>query len=325
VTEEAAALLDVRELSIAFPHRNGIALAADRVSFQLVAGQTLGLVGESGCGKSVTCRSIIGLVPSPGVIAGGAIFLEGRELTRMSEAAFRQIRGSEVAMIFQDPMSSLNPVLSVGDQISEVLRAKLGMNRQAAARRTIDLLDRVGIPAASRRVRDYPHQLSGGMRQRVMIALAISCQPKVLLADEPTTALDVTIQDQILSLLADLQEETGMAMIVVSHDLGVIADVCDEIAVIYAGRIVEGGQIDAVLDGPRHPYTQALMAAVPSIDPRARGATLAAIGGEPPDIGSLPRGCSFAPRCLFSRAGCETVSMLLDRVAPEHGSACPFV
>jgi peptide/nickel transport system ATP-binding protein len=321
----AEPLLEVEELTIGFPVGSRLLLAADRVSFSVARGQTLGLVGESGCGKSVTVRSLVGLVPWPGEVLEGSIRWRGRELLPGSRCAWGAVRGTEVGMIFQDPTASLNPVLSVGAQLVETLRMKARVPRRAAPARAEELLHRVGISAPRARLHSYPHQLSGGMRQRVMIALAIASGPALLLADEPTTALDLTIQDQILSLLAELQRETEMAMILVSHDLGVVAQNCDNIAVRYAGRIVERGPAQAVLGGPRHPYTRALIAAVPPLQPQEEPRPLTAIAGQPPSLVQLPRGCSFTPRCTFATDACAEVTMELDRPAPEQASACPFV
>jgi oligopeptide/dipeptide ABC transporter ATP-binding protein len=316
----AAALMEVTDLSIGFPGPDGVVQAADRVSFRLERGETLGLVGESGCGKSVTLRTLIGLLPVPGQVLGGEVVFEGRELSRMSDAELREVRGTEISMIFQDPASSLNPVLSIGDQVGEVLRAKGGLGRRDARAEAARLLTRVGIPSAAERLRDYPHQLSGGMRQRVMIAMAVACGPKVLLADEPTTALDVTIQDQ--TLLNDLQADSGMSVVLVSHDLGVVAQACSRVAVMYAGRIVEFGHVEDVLEHPRHPYTEALLDAVPEVDASAARGRLRSIGGQPPDLDALPPGCSFAPRCRYAEAVCREFPMTLDRPIPEHGAAC---
>ena len=318
-------LLDVRDLTVGFPAREGVVLAADRVSFALPAGRTLGLVGESGCGKSVTLRSLLGLVPYPGEIIAGEVLWDGRDLRTVSRSELTRLRGTEISMIFQDPMSSLNPVFTVGDQIEETLRIKLGLGGREARERSIELLDHVGIPSAASRVRDYPHQMSGGMRQRVMIAIAIASRPRLLLGDEPTTALDVTIQDQILALLAGIREETGMSMILVSHDVGVVAQNSDDVAVMYAGRIVERGVSADVLGNPRHPYTLGLLRAIPGIEASEDRPPLIPIPGQPPNLAELPAGCPFQPRCPFVRDACAEVSMELDAPAPGHGSACPFV
>lgn len=326
VTDLAAVsnLLEIHRLTIAFPARRGILLAANRVELSLGASQTLGLVGESGCGKSVTLRSIISMVPKPGELLDGEILWDGRNITALGAREARAIRGREITMIFQDPGTSLNPVRSLGDQVAEVYRKRLGYGKRQAAEQTVELLRSVGIPSPSQRIHDYPHQLSGGMRQRVMIAMAVAPGPRLLLADEPTTAVDVTIQEQILSLLMELQQDSGMAMILVSHDLGVISQTCDEIAVMYAGYVVERGSRDEIIDSPRHPYTQALLAAELVFEPAERRSRLHTIGGQPPDLADLPRGCPFQERCLYARPECVEVTMVLDRPAPQHGSACPF-
>jgi oligopeptide/dipeptide ABC transporter ATP-binding protein len=319
-----AALLEVSDLTVAFPARNGMVVAANGVSLSVAASRTLGLVGESGCGKSVTLRAILDLVPDPGEIIGGRISWSGRDLIA-DRAGWRDLRGTAISMIFQDPSSSLNPVLSIGDQLTETLRLRVGLGRREAAERARELLDRVGIPSPSARMHEYPHQLSGGMRQRVMIAIAIATGPRLLLADEPTTALDVTIQDQILWLLAEIKEQSGMAMILVSHDVGVIARNADDIAVMYAGHIVEQGTARDVITAPRHPYTRGLLEAIPRMQPRASRGRLVPILGQPPDLSALPEGCPFAPRCPHRRDGCASVTMRLDVTPPGHGSACPFV
>jgi peptide/nickel transport system ATP-binding protein len=316
-------LLSVRGLSIGFPTRTeAVAMAADGVSFDAYAGRTLGLVGESGCGKSVTLRALVGLVAYPGQVVGGSAMLDGQDLLALEEKEWEQVRGSRIAMIFQDPMSSLNPLFTIGDQLCEVLRLKRGLRSGEAREEAVGLLDRVGIRSPASRIRDYPHQLSGGMRQRVMIALAIAARPLVLLADEPTTALDVTVQDQILALIAELREELNMATILVSHDLAVVGQVCDEIAVMYAGRVVERGPLDEVLDHPRHPYTEGLAQAVAQLQGTHRNGRqrLKTLGGQPPSLSDLPPGCSFAPRCPYRRPECEQFDMHLDTVV--HATAC---
>jgi peptide/nickel transport system ATP-binding protein/oligopeptide transport system ATP-binding protein len=323
---ERTPLLSVRDLTIGFPASTGTAVAVEGVSFEVRAGETLGIVGESGCGKSLSLRALLGLVPSPGKVLAGEIAWNGDEGLLGDERRLRAMRGREISMIFQDPAESLNPVYSVGDQLTEVLRKGAGLSRSAARRQAVELLDRVGIPSAAQRLRDYPHHLSGGMRQRVMIAIAIACGPQLLLADEPTTALDVTVQDQILNLLAELQEETGLAILLVSHDLGVIAQMADRIAVMYAGHVVETGSAEAVLASPRHPYTAALIASAPeAVQAAGRGTRLETIGGSPPSIAELPAGCAFAPRCRHAQPGCVEVDMRLDRGPGEHASACPVV
>jgi peptide/nickel transport system ATP-binding protein len=263
-SRDAQALLGVQDLTVSFPLRAGRALAVDRVCFDVHRGETIGIVGESGCGKSTTLKALLGLVASPGRIERGrALWRDGGDLLQMQRAGLREVRGREIAMIFQDPLESLDPVFSIGDQLREVLRARGGFSKTAARREALRLLERVHIPAAETRLGAYPHQLSGGMRQRVTIALAIACSPALLLADEPTAALDVTIQDQILSLLAELQDELGMAIVLVSHDLGVIAQCADRVLVMYAGQVVEVGTVSEVLNAPRHPYTATLLASIP--------------------------------------------------------------
>jgi oligopeptide transport system ATP-binding protein len=292
-------LLDVRNLTTRFFTSAGAVHAVDGVSFSLAAGEAIGLVGESGCGKSVTALSIMRLVPSPpGRVVAGEVLFDGRDLLKLSDAELRRVRGGEVAMIFQDPMTSLNPVLPIGLQIAESLELHKGVGRAAARRRAGELLDLVGIPSASRRLDDYPHQFSGGMRQRVMIAMAISCEPKLLIADEPTTALDVTIQAQILDLLRRLRSQLGMALILITHDLGVVAGICDRVHVMYAGKIVEAAPVDDAFADPRHPYTLGLLGSIPRID-RPFGAKLTPIEGMPPDLIDDSGGCAFAPRCLY--------------------------
>jgi oligopeptide/dipeptide ABC transporter ATP-binding protein len=327
MSAKATPLLDVSGLTVGFPlEGHDDALAANEVAFSVRRGETLGIVGESGCGKSVTLRALLSIVPMPGRVLGGTARWKGeRDLLALPPKALRQVRGKEIAMIFQDPQNSLNPVYSIGDQLTEVLRKRLGLDRRQARVRAVELLDRVGIPSPQCRLGDHPHEFSGGMRQRVMIALAIACDPLLLLADEPTTALDVTVQDQILGLLQELQRESGMALIMVSHDLGVIGQCSDRLAVMYAGRVVETGSIDEVLTAPRHPYTAALLEAVPGMPDQGARGRVQPIQGQPPAITALPAGCSFAPRCPFVRAGCERVDMALDRHGEGHGSACPFV
>jgi oligopeptide/dipeptide ABC transporter ATP-binding protein len=319
---DGTVVLSVRDLITVFPTTESVAVAANGVSFDLRAGETMGLVGESGSGKSVTCRSILRLVPEPGQIVGGSILFRGVDVLDLSRRELRAVRGAEMSMIFQDPMSSLNPVYAVGDQIAEPLRTHRGMGRREAREEAVSLLDRVGIPSPRERLESYPHELSGGMRQRVMIAIAISCHPRILLADEPTTALDVTIQDQILSLLLELQAQEGMAILLVSHDLSVIAQTCDQVTVMYAGYVVEQGATAALFERPQHPYTIALLKALPEFG--AEGRRLVPIGGQPPDLTALPPGCPFAPRCDHAREGCAEVSMALLESGPGHGTACAY-
>jgi peptide/nickel transport system ATP-binding protein len=320
----ARSLLVVRHLTIAFPARTGLIAAAHDVSFEVAEGETVGVVGESGSGKSVTLRSLLGLVPYPGEVINGRISWKGNDVVGLRKKELRRLRGREIGMIFQDPMSALNPVLSIGSQLVEAVLARGSISRSDATGQAVDLLRNVGLPQPAQQLAAYPHQLSGGMRQRVMIALALAQQPKLLLADEPTTALDVTIQDQILTLLRDTQAKTGMAMIFVSHDLGVIAQVADRILVMYAGRILEQGPWAEVLSHPRHPYSRGLLAALPAIDPTSKR-RLATIPGQPPNLANPGPGCPFQPRCEHSRPACATVPMTLDKSPPSHGTACPFV
>jgi oligopeptide/dipeptide ABC transporter ATP-binding protein len=319
-----ARLLEVRNLHTAFPTPHGAALAASGVSFGVDEGATKGIVGESGSGKSVTLRSLLGIVPEPGRVVDGEVLWRGRNLLTLPPRELRAIRGREISMIFQDPTSSLNPVFTIGEQIAETLRVKLEMGAGEARTRAVELLDHVGIPAAKERLRSYPHELSGGMRQRVMIAIAIACRPRLLLADEPTTALDVTIQDQILALLADLQHEFGMAMILVSHDLGIVAQNSDSVAVMYAGHVVEDAPTAELFRSPSHPYTIGLLRAIPSTRAPGTRRRLEQIGGQPPDLARLPEGCPFRPRCTWARDACKDVAMELERAGPLHGTACPF-
>ena len=313
-------LLEVHGLATAFEHEHGAARAVDGVSFTLEAGQVLGLVGESGCGKSVTALSLMRLVPLPGRVVAGEVLLEGRELLALPEREMRRLRGPGMAMIFQEPMTSLNPVLRVGSQIAEAVRIHSGVGRRAAWDRAVELLGEVGIPEPATRARDYPHQLSGGMRQRVMIAMAISCSPKVLIADEPTTALDVTIQAEILDLLRTLRERHRMAVLLITHDLGVVAEQADAVAIMYAGHIVEYANVFEIFDRPLHPYTQALFRSMPSLGGRRE--RLEAIGGQVPDPFHLPSGCAFRDRCPRAVAMCATaVPPLVEKVA-DHRAAC---
>ncbi len=313
-------LLEVRDLRTEFKTDDGIVRAVDGVSFDLERGKTIGIVGESGSGKSVTSLSILRLLGDNGRIAGGSIRFDGRDLLSLDGRAMRGVRGNAISMIFQDPMTSLNPFLTVERQITEVLEIHKGMSRAEARRKAIDGLTRVGIPDAARRVTQYPHQFSGGMRQRVMIAIALACEPKLLIADEPTTALDVTIQAQILDLIRDLQRETGTAVILITHDLGVVAGMADEVAVMYAGRIVEHADAATLFASPKHPYTNALLASLPHIDgARER---LAAIPGLPPDLSRMPPGCAFHPRCASAIDACRTQVPPLVTIA-NRKLACP--
>ena len=297
-------LLEVDDLRVEFKTDDGIVKAVDGVSFHVAPGETLGLVGESGSGKSVTNLALMGLVPQPpGRVTSGRASFRGRDLLTLPARELSDIRGNRIAMVFQDPMTSLNPFLSVADQLTEVTRRHQGLTRQQATKRAIEMLEQVGIPAAARRVFDYPHQFSGGMRQRVMIAMALSCRPDLLIADEPTTALDVTIQAQILELIKDMQQRHGTAVILITHDLGVIANVCHRVHVMYAGRIVEEAGVDDIFYKPRHPYTLGLLQSIPRLN-EERGASLTPIEGQPPDLAHLPPGCSFRPRCPYAFARC---------------------
>ena len=300
-----APLLSVTDLRTWFFTDRGVVRAVDGVSFEVRHGETLGIVGESGCGKTVTSLSVVGLLPRPParIVKGSSIRFRGEELVGADEARLRSLRGNRVAMIFQEPMSALNPVYPVGDQIAEPLRLHRAMGRARARAEAVRLMGEVGIPDPERRVRDYPHQLSGGMRQRVMIAMALSCKPSLLIADEPTTALDVTIQAQILELLAELRARRGMAVLLITHDLGVVAEVCDRVAVMYAGQLVETGTVRQIFTHPRHPYTKGLLASLPSVD--RPGGRLTAIPGTVPNPRRWPAGCRFRERCAWAMSGCE--------------------
>lgn len=314
-------LLEVKNLQTHFYTRSGVAKAVEGVSFAVDESETLGLVGESGCGKSVTSLSIMRLVSPPGKIVGGEINYKGDDILDMDQEALYKLRGGQIAMIFQDPMTSLNPVLPIGYQIAEAVKAHLKMDDTAAMNRAAEMLERVRIPEARRRLKDYPHQFSGGMRQRVMIAIALSCNPQMLIADEPTTALDVTIQAQVLELMKGLANEFRTATLLITHDLGVVAGTCDRVCVMYAGRIVETAPTAAIFKSPAHPYTQALLAAVPRPDQK-RGERLAAIGGQPPNLVNLPPGCPFAPRCRKAQPRCRKELPLLENVGPNQRAAC---
>jgi peptide/nickel transport system ATP-binding protein len=324
ITPRAAAapapILDIRDLTTTFATPRGAIRPVDGVSLSVPAGRTLGIVGESGCGKSMLSLSLMGLVPAPGRITGGSIRLEGRELVGLAPAEFRSLRGSRIAMIFQEPMTSLNPVHPIGTQIVEALREHEHLPARALKEAAIAALRQVRIPAPERRFDEYPHQLSGGMRQRVMLAMALACRPALLIADEPTTALDVTIQAQILDLLRELQAETGMSIILITHDLGVVAQVADEVAVMYAGRIVERAPVAAIFDDPQHPYTIGLMGSMPRMeDERDR---LVVIGGTVPPPFALPAGCRFNPRCPFAGDECRSGYPPLSDIAAGHAVAC---
>jgi oligopeptide/dipeptide ABC transporter ATP-binding protein len=316
-----SALLEVRDLRTYFASDYGEFRAVDGVSFTLDSGRTLGIVGESGCGKSVTALSIMGLVPQPpGRIAGGEILFDGVDLLKLPPDAMRELRGDRISMIFQEPMTSLNPVFTIGDQIAEGILRHRAMSREAATERAIEMLRRVRIPSPERRYDDYPHRLSGGMRQRVMIAMALACGPKLLIADEPTTALDVTIQAQILDLMRTLREETGAAIVLITHDLGVIAEVVDDVVVMYAGRIVERARVDALFGEPQHPCTIGLLGSIPKL--RLDQPRLAAIEGQVPNPLTPVAGCAFHPRCPFADDQCRRTEPPLIDVGGGHEAAC---
>ncbi|WP_131104578.1 ABC transporter ATP-binding protein [Ornithinimicrobium sufpigmenti] len=313
-------LLDVQGLEVEVLTGDGWATVVDGVSFSLRRGETLGLVGESGSGKSVTCLSIAQLMPRRQTrIRAERLTLGGENIAGLDERAMSAFRGERIAMIFQEPMSSLNPAFTVGDQIGEPLRRHRGLSRKQARREAIELLRRVGVPVPERRVDQYPFEFSGGMRQRVMIAMALSCDPEVLIADEPTTALDVTVQAQILDLIKSIQEERGISVIFITHDLGVVADICDRVMVMYAGQIVEGAEVHRVFEEPQHPYQEGLIAAMPRLDNKGE---LRSIPGSPPRIGRFPQGCRFHPRCPYAVEACKEGTIPLLEVHPEHTSRC---
>jgi len=314
-------LLEVRDLHVSFRTEDGIVRAVDGVSFTILAGRVLGIVGESGSGKSVTAMSLMRLIRDPNAITTGEVFYKGRDLLKLTPDQMRSVRGSEIAMIFQDPMTSLNPVYRVGWQIAEQVRAHEKVSKAQANRRAIELLDAVGIPRPDVRANDYPHQFSGGMRQRAMIAMALSCNPDLLIADEPTTALDVTIQAQIIVLLRRLQSEFGSAIMLITHDMGVVADIADRVCVMYAGRVIEDGPKRELFRNAQHPYTWGLLGSIPRVD-RPKPHRLTAIPGLPPSLLSLPPGCSFAPRCPHVFPACSEQPALEERAAPGHGDRC---
>jgi len=314
-------LLEVNNLQTQFPTRSGLVRAVDGVSFHLDRGELLGLVGESGCGKSITALSVMRLIAAPGRIVNGEILFDGKDLLRLSDAEMRQMRGDDIAMIFQDPMTSLNPVYTVGEQIAEALRLHRKLSRKDARLATIEAMREVAIPDPSRRVDDYPHQLSGGMRQRVMIAMALACNPKLLIADEPTTALDVTIQAQILELLNELRKQRDLAVLLITHDLGVVAEVADRVAVMYTGRIVEQSPVDELFARPKHPYTEGLLRSVPKLTSEhvAKKERLETIEGIVPRPTDLPPGCHFAPRCPHRMPRCTEEEIPLYQLDGARG------
>jgi peptide/nickel transport system ATP-binding protein len=320
-------LLDVRDLATHFFTRKGRLPAVDGVSFAIEAGETLALVGESGCGKSVTAASILRLVPDPpGRIVGGEIWFEGRDLRKLPADDMRALRGNRIGMVFQEPMTSLNPVFTIGDQIAEVIREHQKLSRAAAYARVADLLSLVRIPDPHRLIREYPHRLSGGMRQRAMIAMAIACEPALLIADEPTTALDVTTQAQILELLDDLKRRLGMAMLLITHDLGVVAQTAQRVLIMYAGRVVEQACVEDLFDAPLHPYTRGLLQSLPrpnaEVDAAGRPRPLLEISGTVPSLAALPIGCRFAPRCPYALDACRRGDLLLKTFPGRRAAAC---
>ncbi len=314
-------LLEVKDLTVRFYTQDGVVHAVNGISYEVHEGETLAIVGESGSGKSVGVMSLIRLIPQPpGKITNGEVWFEGKNLLALSEEEIRHVRGNQIAIIFQDPMTSLNPVLTIGYQISEALQLHLGLSRSDAQQRAIELLSMVGIPDAEQRINDYPHQFSGGMRQRVMIAMGLSCNPRLLIADEPTTALDVTIQAQIIDLVKRLREELGMSVIWITHDLAVVAGLAHRVAVMYAGLMVEKADVRDIYYDPRHPYTLGLLNSIPRLDKVGR--RLEPIEGLPPDLLAMPRGCPFAPRCRFRIDRCLEERPQLTAVAPGHEIAC---
>ncbi len=322
MTTSNSKLLEATDLEVVFRIRSGEIHAVNSVSFSLEPGEILGVVGESGCGKSVTMMSMLGLLPSPPAeVRSGTVMFDGQDLLKVSEDELRQIRGGDIGFIFQDPMTSLNPVFTVGFQLRETLRRHLGISRQEARERSLELLKLVGIPDAERRLKDYPHQFSGGMRQRVMIAIALACDPKLLIADEPTTALDVTIQAQILALVGELRERLGMAIIWITHDLGVVAGIAHRVIVMYAGQIVECATVDELFENPKHPYTRALLETVPAVRGK-RMEKLRTIGGQTPLLTNKPDCCSFHPRCRLARSRCTKKVPGKETFSGGHYAVC---
>ncbi|MFD7261048.1 ABC transporter ATP-binding protein [Streptomyces sp. NPDC059874] len=327
---EGTPLLEVRDLHVEFHTRDGVAKAVNGVSYSVNAGETLAVLGESGSGKSVTAQAIMGILDMPpGKIPHGEIMFQGTDLLKLPAEEYRKIRGSKIAMIFQDALSSLNPVHTVGAQLGEMYRVHRGMSKKDATAKAVELMDRVKIPAAKARVGDYPHQFSGGMRQRIMIAMAMALEPDLIIADEPTTALDVTVQAQVMDLLAELQREMNMGLILITHDLGVVADVADKIAVMYGGRIVENAPVHEIYKNPAHPYTRGLLDSIPRLD--QKGQELYAIKGLPPNLLNIPSGCAFNPRCPKAQDVCRTDVPVLHQVTAQDGtelsgrtSACHF-
>jgi oligopeptide transport system ATP-binding protein len=323
MAHDAGHLLEVEDLHVEFRTRRGVVHAVNGISYTLDQRETLAILGESGSGKSVSAQAVMGIIDSPpGFITQGAVRFQGRDLLRIPERDRRAVRGQHIAIVFQDALTALNPVLPVGWQIGEMFRVHRGASRQEARLKAIEAMERVRIPSARERANDYPHQFSGGMRQRVMIAMALALDPDILIADEPTTALDVTVQAQVMELLGKLQAETGMGLVLITHDLGVVAGVADRVAVMYAGRIVETGPVRAIYHRPAHPYTQGLMASIPRLD--QKGGRLNPIKGSPPNLMRIPPGCPFHPRCPYARAVCITDQPVLYEVEPGRRSACHF-
>lgn len=318
-------MLEVKNLKTQFMTEQGPVLAVDDVSFSVKAGQVLGIVGESGCGKSVSALSIMRLVQNPGSIVGGEILFKDKNILQISEKDMRDLRGNQISMIFQEPMTSLNPVFTCGDQVEEVIRLHHPeLNKQESRERALEMLKMVGIPAADKRYHEYPHQLSGGMRQRVMIAMAMSCHPELLLADEPTTALDVTIQAQILQLMRNLIQKSQTALVLITHDLGVVAEMCDEVVVMYAGKVVEKGSVEDIFYRPRHPYTKGLLDSIPPMTAAHHQQKLKTIPGMVPALNNLPRGCRFYDRCHQRQDSCQSQHPSLEKVSHAHYAACYF-
>lgn len=314
-------LLIVKDLTIRFQTEKGTITAVDDVTFSIGSGEILGLVGESGCGKSVTALSVMRLVPTPpGIMDGGEVIFEGRDLVKLTDAEMRQVRGKDIAMVFQEPMTSLNPVFTVGEQIMESMMHHQGLSRQKAQERAVEMLQKVGIPSPEERVKDYPHEMSGGMRQRVMIAMALTCNPKLLIADEPTTALDVTIQAQILEIIRQLRNAYHTATLLITHDFGVIAEMADRVAVMYAGQIVESASVVSIFENPMHPYTVGLLESIPRLSSVER--RLNVIDGVVPSPQDMPPGCRFGPRCALATEECFTHAPALLEVAPGHQLRC---
>jgi len=321
--DRSAPLLEVEDLEVEFHTRDGIARAVNKVSFSLNEGETLGIIGESGCGKSVTAQAIMGILDTPPArVAGGQVRYRGVDLLQLEESTRRHIRANKIAIIFQDALSSLNPVFTVGWQLGELFRKHAGASRAQAKSQAVELLELVGIPGAKARINDFPHQFSGGMRQRVMIAMALALEPDIIIADEPTTALDVTVQAQVMTLLSDLQREMRLGLILITHDMGVVADVADKICVMYAGHAVERADVYEIYEHPAHPYTKALLESIPRLD--QKGQELTVIKGLPPALVNPPSGCSFHPRCSFARDRCKTEEPPLYQLPGNRLSACHY-